>query len=115
MKKQKYTILLLMRAMPSWLSLSRAERNHFFEETVAPILSRYSEVCHVRVFDSEYFHGVVSDFMVVETNDLEQYSFMIEAMRDTEIFSIPYFDLKDIIVGVENGFRLYEIEMNSGH
>lgn len=108
MKVQSYTVLMLMEALPAWLSITRDERNDFFEGSIAPILKKYSASCQVRIFDSEYFHGTVSDFMIVETNDLQQYRFMIEEFRDTFIYSVPYFNVKDIIVGVENGFKEFE-------
>ena len=108
MKAQSYTVLMLMDATPSWLALTRAERNIFFEKTIAPIFSKYNGSCQVRIFDSEYFHGSISDFMIVETNDLRQYRFMIEELRDTSVYSIPYFNIKDIITGVENGFQEFE-------
>lgn len=108
MVAQSYTVLILMEATPAWLALTRAKRNTFFEEHIAPVLSRYKASCRVSIFDSEYFHGSISDFMIVETNDLQQYRFMIEELRDTSLYSIPYFNIKDIVAGVENGFQEFE-------
>ncbi len=103
-----YTILLLMRATPQWLSLSRADRTAFFETAIQPIFSRVASSVRVRLFDSEYFHGQVSDFIIVESDNLHQYKLFIELLRDTKVYSEPYFDIKDIIVGQENAFQEFD-------
>lgn len=103
-----YTILLLLNATPAWLSLSRKERASFFELQVAPILQRVAPTTEVRLFDSEYFHARVSDFMVVTTSTLGDYKLLIEMLRDSKIYSEPYFEVIDIIVGQENAFREFD-------
>jgi len=115
MEAQKpYTILVLMNATPIWLSLTRDERSRFVEKELTPIFVRVSKTVNVRLYDSEYFHSTVSDFMIVTTTNLDDYKLLIELLRDTKIYGIPYFDIKDIIVGQENLFedfdRLFENE-----
>lgn len=105
--KQTYTILLLLNAQPTWLALSRKERNDFFASSISKLFDKY-KACRIRLFDCEYFHGSVSDFMMIETEDLRQYQFLIEELRDTEIYSVPYFNVKDIILAKENGFKDFE-------
>lgn len=106
MENQKpYTVLLLMNATPKWLSLTRQERSKFVEKELAPIFSQVSKTVNVRLFDSEYFHSSVSDFMIVSTRDLDDYKLLIELLRDTKVYGAPYFEIKDIIVGQENLFE----------
>jgi len=106
MEKQKpYTILVLMNATPKWLSLTRDERSKFTEKELTPIFVRVSNTVSVRLFDSEYFHSCVSDFMIVNTTNLDDYKLLIELLRDTKIYGVPYFEIKDIIAGQENLFE----------
>lgn len=103
--KKPYTILILMNATPAWLSLSRDNRRKFIEESVTPIFKQVSKSVKVQLFDSEYFHAKVSDFMIVTTHNFDDYKFFIEFLRDTKIYSEPYFDIIDIIVGQEDAFK----------
>jgi hypothetical protein len=103
--KKPYTILVLMNATPQWLSLTRDERSSYVEKKLNPILVRVSKTVEIRMFDSEYFHSTVSDFMIISTTNLEDYKLLIELLRDSKIYNVPYFEIKDIIVGQENLFE----------
>ncbi|SFB98998.1 Darcynin, protein of unknown function [Flagellimonas taeanensis] len=105
MEQKPYTILVLMGATPSWLSLTRDQRSSFVEKDLLPIVQRVGETVNVRFFDSEYFHSSVSDFMLINTTNLDEYKLLIELLRDTKVYSAPYFEIKDIIVGQENLFE----------
>lgn len=114
MKEQKnYTIMLLMNATAKWLSLSRAERSAFFEKEVLPIFSKVGENTKINLYDSEYFHSSVSDFMIINTTHLDEYELIIELLRDTKIYGAPYFDIKDIIIGQENLFESFNEKFKS--
>ncbi|WP_073120909.1 darcynin family protein [Wenyingzhuangia marina] len=103
--KKPYTILVLMNASPQWLSLTREERSKFVEKELTPIFTRVSKTVSIQLFDSEYFHASVSDFMIVNTTSLDDYKMFIELLRDTKVYGTPYFEIKDIIVGQENLFE----------
>lgn len=106
MTQQKpYTIVILMNASPKWLSLSRDERSKFFEKELQPVFARVSHNVNIRLFDSEYFHASVSDFMILHTLHLKDYQLLIELLRDTKVYGAPYFEIKDIIIGQENLFE----------
>jgi len=105
MEQKPYTILVLMNATPKWLSLSRDERSKFVEKELTPIILRVGKTVKVNFYDSEYFHSSVSDFMIVSTTVLDDYKLLIELLRDTKIYGVPYFEIKDIIVGEENLFE----------
>lgn len=100
-----FTIIVLMNATPQWLSLTRELRADFFEKSVAPVFKSVGNTVSVRLFDSEYFHASVSDFMIISADDLNDYQELIERLRDTKIYGTPYFEIKDIIVGQENRFE----------
>lgn len=107
MEQEAYVVLVLMNATPQWLTLTREERSKFVEKDLSPIFIRVGKTVNVRLFDSEYFHSSVSDFMIVSTTNLDDYKLMIELLRDTKVYSAPYFEVKDIIVGQENLFEVF--------
>ena len=79
----------------------------FFEKEVIPIFSKVGENTKINLYDSEYFHSSVSDFMIINTTHLDEYELIIELLRDTKIYGAPYFDIKDIIIGQENLFESF--------
>jgi hypothetical protein len=99
-----YTVLVLLKATPQWLSLSRDKRSDFFDREILPIFRKVAQTVNIRFFDSEYFHAQVSDFMIIETADLTSYQLFTEQLRDTKIYSVPYFEINNIVLGQENAF-----------
>jgi len=104
-KPKPYTVLVLMNATAQWLSLSRESRAEFFEKSVVPIFQSVGKTVTVKLFDSEYFHATISDFMIITTDNMNDYQELIERLRDTKIYGVPYFEIKDIVVGQENRFE----------
>ncbi len=105
---KKFTILVLYRATNYWLSLNREERNQFTEKELSPILQKFEDRLKVRFYDSEAFHAKTSDFLIVETKLLKDFYFFMEYIRDTKLFTKPYIELNDIILGIEGGFEDFE-------
>ncbi|MBC9909629.1 darcynin family protein [Chitinophaga varians] len=101
----QYTIILLAKATPQWLTKSRSERDQFVTTEVRPILDKFSDQCSVRLFDCDFTHAAVSDFMIIETSNLEHFGYLVGYLRESHTFAAPYFDVKDIIIGVPNNFR----------
>jgi Darcynin, domain of unknown function len=65
----------------------------------------------VRYFDAEAFGHGYTDFIFAETSDLDAYHFMWERIKDTVLFTVPYFAIKDVVFGIEEGYRAYEREV----
>ncbi len=97
-----------MNATPAWLSLTRKERAAFVEQYVAPVFHKVAGSVKVKLYDSEYFNAKVSDYMIVEASNLQQYKLFIEMLRDTKIYGEPYFTIIDIIPGQENAFQEFD-------
>ena len=106
----KTTIFILLTATPAWLSLNRPERRTFAGEVLAPILAAHPATS-MRYYDAETFSGRCSDIAVFETEDLADYSDLIDALRDSAFFAAPYYHLVDVIPAVENGYRAYEARL----
>jgi hypothetical protein len=105
MAQETMTIFMLLDATPQWLALSRQQRTDYYQHTIMPIFARFSASIKLRLFDSEYFNARVSDILLLETTSMSDYRLLIEMLRDTEIYSVPYFLITDIIPAKENGFR----------
>ncbi len=108
---RKYTFFILMSATKEWLSLTREERNAFVETQLNPIFAKYQNVS-VRFYDAEAFSTRCSDIAVFETENLQEYYFVIDAIRDTKVFTVPYFEFIEIIPAIEGGFVEYENHLN---
>lgn len=103
----RHAFFVLVRALPAWLRLSREKRTQIRFNEIGPLLEQYPQVA-ARSFDAEAYHARSSDVFMFETADLRAYYFLIEALRDGSIFSVPFFEVVEIIPAIENGFRQYE-------
>lgn len=102
----KLTFFMLLRSSPAWLALTREARADFIDATVKPVFDKYREVS-LRFYDAEAFSGRATDVAVFETRDLRAYYFLVDALRDTPFFGLPYFEVLDIIPAVEDGYQEY--------
>jgi len=49
-----------------------------------------------------------TDFIIIETTDLDQYYYFWEEVRDSKIYTEPYFLINEIIIGKKDGFKEFE-------
>ncbi|MBB6129534.1 darcynin family protein [Mucilaginibacter lappiensis] len=101
----KYTILILVNATGQWLTLPRAERDAFVENELRPIFKKFKTNCNIRLYDADFTHAHISDFLIVETDNLEDHAYLMGYLRESKTFAIPYFEVKELVVGVANNFR----------
>ncbi len=101
-----FTIFMLLRALPAWLALPRPQRNTIAESAMAHALKEGT--VSVRHFDAEAFTAQCSDVAVFETPDLPSFYRAVERLRDSALFTTPYFELVQILPSIENGFRHFE-------
>lgn len=104
---QKYTFFVHMNATKEWLKLARKERNDFFETIEKEILTNFPGIT-LRLFDVEAFSTRCSDIVMFESDDIQEYYFMMESLRDSKIYTVPYFEIIDIFPAIEDGFSSYE-------
>ncbi|SHE63027.1 Darcynin, protein of unknown function [Seinonella peptonophila] len=103
-----YTLILLLEFYPSWLSLTRAERREYADD-IYRIIDDYDGQVKVRFFDAEALPGNhYTDFCICETEDLQAYHFMWEKIRDSAAYAHGFFKIKDVIMGIENAYQLFE-------
>lgn len=101
----KYTILLMLKAKSAWWVMSKEYRQAMFQQNLFPLLASYSEYIQFQVYNAEAFHAQVSDFITIETQNLEQYYQFLQKLKATKLFAGEYFDISDIVMGAENGFK----------
>lgn len=103
----KYSVFILLRATAEWLSLPRDERRAFFEGDFKGALAKHPGVT-LRYYDAEAFTTRCSDIAVFEADDLNDYYFLMERLRDSKMCTVPYFDFVDIVPSIEEGFVQFE-------
>jgi hypothetical protein len=102
------TLFVLIKALPSFLSLSHGERRDI-AETVAASLPKG---LMVRQFDCEAFSAMCSDIWMLENTNPTEANDTFERLRDSPIFAKPYFELVAILPAIENGWRRFEAAHN---
>lgn len=83
----------------------------------------YAEVCNdlnartyfekyptvkVQWYDVEAFSTKASGIAMFETTSLQDYYFVIDAIRDSEFCTVPYFEFVEIIPAIKDGYVEYE-------
>lgn len=112
--KITYTIIICYDFAKEWLDKSRDQRKAFVNQNIAPILTRYAGKLKTRAYDAESFTTEFSDFMIIETNDLPSYYFMIEDLRQSALFTEGLASIKRIFMGIEDGYHTFEKEIAEG-
>lgn len=100
---QTVTFFVHLNATKAWLSLSHDERVRFVDHSFTPILAKYPGVT-IRFFDAEAFTARGSDIAVFESESIPDYYQLMDAIRDSKVFTVPYFELVDIFPAVEADF-----------
>jgi hypothetical protein len=108
-----YTYFILLRATPAWLSLSREARNDLANQHLRTTLAQYQGRLTMRYFDAEAFSAPCSDVMMIETPDPRHHYFFMEQLRDSVLFSVPYFEVLNIIPTIEDGYQAFEASEQS--
>lgn len=65
------------------------------------------------MYDVEAFSAKCSDIAVYETDDIKDTCFLRDALRDSDIYTVPYFEIIDIFPAVEEGFVDYEASISN--
>lgn len=88
--------LVLLQATAAWLRLSLTEREHWVAECIQSLLYRYPAV-QIQFYDAEAWCGFCSDVAQFEFEDLNQYVDLMNDLRSTALYTVPYFEVVHII------------------
>lgn len=84
-----FTIFVLLKTTTAWLRLERSERNKIADEVFSQLFQ--DENITLRMFDAEAFTTKCTDVAMFQTEDMKQYYFLIERLRDSILIPHPYF------------------------
>ncbi|WP_369392356.1 darcynin family protein [Streptomyces sp. CG1] len=104
----KYGIVIRYEFDLAWLQLSRDQRRAKEEVFQKEIVGPFADKMSVRHFDAEAFATNYSDFLFVETDDIKTYYYFIEKLRDSEFIARGWVRLRDISIGLQDGYKEYE-------
>ncbi|NVJ98426.1 MAG: Darcynin 1 [Alphaproteobacteria bacterium] len=110
--QEKLTVFILLKTLPAWLALSRESREKEAEDAIAAAMTLAGPFSF-RFFDAEAFTATCTDVMMIEADSLMHHNFIMEAFRDTPLFTVPYFEIKEIIPAIEEGYKAYEALLES--
>jgi hypothetical protein len=103
-----YMFLVMLKVQPAWLALPRQARQ-VKEAAARALLARHPEVA-LRWFDAEAFSADCTDVLQVEVADPWAWYRCWEELRDSELFTVPYFVTVRIVAAVEDGYKRFEEE-----
>lgn len=100
---------MLIKTTNVWLNLPPKQRFTFLDSDIKPILEAHPAV-KMRFFDTEGFNSRVSDVIIWETKNLEQYQLVVEKLRESKFWG-TYFEIVEILPGIENAYaQSYSVE-----
>ena len=103
----RLTVFVHLTATPAWVALTRPERQEVISTHIEPLLRGHDAVT-VRSFEAEAWSAAPSDVLLVETDDITAWSDLFEELRDTPLWSVPYFVVEQIVPAAEDAFIDYE-------
>jgi hypothetical protein len=105
--QSRYAFFIQLKALPTWLRLSRDRRRQVADASLGAALARCPSVS-VRHFDAEAFCAPCSDLMMVETADPQAHYAFMEHLRDSVLLTEPYFEVLAVVSSIEDGHRVFE-------
>jgi Darcynin, domain of unknown function len=104
-----WVYFLHLKTLPAWLSMSREERQSIVEPAFATAMPDGCGVT-MRYFDADAFHVDFTDIAMFEADEPKAYYYVLERLRETPLFSVPYFEIVHIIQAIEDGYVAFVAE-----
>jgi len=61
--------------------------------------------------DADAFSGECSDLVICRFRETYAYHAMWEELKDSELFTTPYFHITRVLIGMENAFEAYDRDL----
>jgi hypothetical protein len=97
------TIFMLVKTSPEWLGFSVDRRFELLGAEFTPILKKHADNVVLRFFDVEFYSTRVTDIWMWDARDHHSYQLLVEDLRETAFWD-RYFDIVEILTGVENAY-----------
>lgn len=94
-----HAAFLLLTATPAWLALDGRERERIVANELRPILDRHRRAVSARYYDTEAYTARASDLLMLEFDHPGAHAKLIDELRSSPMFGVPYFKLEDLLVG----------------
>lgn len=100
-----YTILVLLNTTNTFMRKSRSDRDRIVREEVRPFLAHFQEKFEISMHDCDFTDSRYSDFMIARVEKMEDFAYFMGYLRESCILTEPYFEVKDIVIGLPQNFR----------
>lgn len=97
------TVFMLVKTSPEWLGFTVNRRFELLAEQFTPILRKHAAGVALRFFDVEFYSTRVTDIWMWDAKDHHSYELLVEDLRETPFWD-RYFDIVEILTGVENAY-----------
>lgn len=97
------SVFMLVKTTPEWLGFEVKQRFELFENHIGPILKKHSGAVALRFYDVEFYSARVTDIWVWDDKEHHAYELLVEELRETPFWD-RYFDIVEILPGVENAY-----------
>jgi hypothetical protein len=97
------TVFMLVKTSPEWLGFPVDRRFALLAEHFTPILKKHAPSVSLRFFDVEFYSTRVTDIWMWDAADHHSYQLLVEDLRETAFWD-RYFDIVEILTGVENAY-----------
>lgn len=105
----KYGIVVCYQFSNEWKAMEKEKQRDFEMEHVFPLFSKYAMSVKRRSFDADAFSVICSDFMFLETDDIKSFYYLVEELRDSQLLARGYASISQILVGVDNSYKLPKV------
>lgn len=106
----RYGAVVTLQLLPAWLALDRetrrAKAGRLFD-----IADAHRDHVAVDWFDADALGNGHSDWLLCRFDDLDRYHALWEELRDDEFFSHPYAEIRQVLLGLHEGYRHYEASL----
>lgn len=103
----RYGAVVVLQLLPAWLALDRDTRRAKADRLFA-IAARHRDHVGLEWFDADAIGTGHSDWVLCRFDDLERYHALWEELRDDEFFSHPYAEIRQVLLGLQDGYQRYE-------
>jgi len=97
------TVFMLVKTSPEWLGFPVDRRFELLAEYFTPILKKHAATVTLRFFDVEFYSTRITDVWMWDAADHQSYQLLVEDLRETAFWD-RYFDIVEILTGVENAY-----------
>ena len=100
---RSHTIFLHLTVTAAWLELDRDGRDEIISSSLLPALRAHAHTTTLRWFDADAYSASPTDVAMISTSDLGDWSELLSTLKDSPLFSTPYYRLDRVIVTDEAG------------